>query len=103
VTFLETVPGAGVLAGMPAPAVPASAALSTDVLRRQTGALLQHCYRWLEQSVPLMPQLAQVVPGLITAVQQYEAQQYQACLAQTLAVVQILQRVRAAAPQLPAL
>jgi hypothetical protein len=100
---------------MPAPAVPhlavgpggragTGAALpSSDVLRRQTGALLQYCYRWLEQSVPVLPQLADVVPALVTAVHQFEAQQYEASLAQTLGAIRVLQQVRIAVPGLPVL
>jgi hypothetical protein len=118
---VEAVPGVGLLsASMPAPAAPTiplpvgavgvtgragtgAARPSSDVLCRQTGALLQYCYRWLEQAVPVMPQLADVVPALVTAVHQYEAQQYEASLAQTLGVVRVLHQVRLAVPALPAL
>lgn len=74
-----------------------------DLLRRQTGALLQYCYRWLEQGVPVLPQLAGVVPALVTAVHLYEAHQYEASLDQTLGVVRALARVRLAVPALPPL
>jgi hypothetical protein len=108
---VETVPGVGVLsASAPAPAGapvpggrPGTAQPSPEVLRRQTGALLQYCYRWLEQAVPLMPALAEVVPALVTAVHQYEAQQYEASLAQALGVVRVLQQLRVRVPALPAL
>jgi hypothetical protein len=108
----EAVPGVGLLsASMPAPAAPplagragTGAALpSSDVLCRQTGALLQYCYRWLEQAIPVLPQLADLVPALVTAVHQYEAQQFEASLAQTLGVIRVLQQVRLTVPGLPAL
>jgi hypothetical protein len=43
------------------------------------------------------------VPILVTAVQQYEAQQYQASLHQSLVVVQAARQVQAAVPTLPPL
>jgi hypothetical protein len=111
VTYPNAVPGVGLLsASMPAPvaaptrqAVTGAALPSSDVLRRQTGALLQYCHRWLEQAVPVLPQLAGVVPALVTAVHQYEAQQFEASLAQTLGVVRVLHQVRLAVPALPVL
>ncbi|HKS99901.1 MAG TPA: hypothetical protein VJT31_10255 [Rugosimonospora sp.] len=98
-TVAEAVPGAGMLpASVPAPTAP-----PVEALRRQTGALLQYCYRWLEQAVPVLPQLADAVPALVIAVHQYEAQQYEASLAQVLGVVRALQRVRLSVPALPPL
>jgi hypothetical protein len=90
VTYLA----AGMLA---APAIPAEA------LRQQAAAVLQHCYRWLESAVPIVPQTGELAPALVAAVQQYEALQYDASLAQALAVVQTVRHLRAAAPALPPL
>lgn len=74
-----------------------------EPLRQQAAALLQRCYHWLDAAVPIVPQVSWLVPALVTAVQQYEAQQYEACLAQTLAVIQTMRQVQAAVPTLPAL
>lgn len=77
--------------------------MPAEALRQQAAALLQHCYHWLETAVPIMPQAAWLAPPLVTAVQQYEAEQYDACLAQTLAVIQGARQVQAAVPTLPPL
>jgi len=73
------------------------------LLRQQAAAALQRCYRWLEMAVPVVPELAAVVPAMVTAVQQFEARQYAASLIQLTAVVAVLRRVQAAAPMLPIL
>jgi hypothetical protein len=91
--MLGAVPG-GVMAP---PAIPAEA------LRQQAAAVLQHCYRWLESAVPILPQTAELVPVLVTAVQQYEAQQYDACLTQVASVVQAVRQLRLTVPALPPL
>lgn len=76
---------------------------SAEAIRQQAAAVIQRCYRWLEAAVPAVPQVAALVPALITAVQQYEAQQYGPCLQQTMLVAQTAVRVGAAVPALPPL
>jgi len=93
-TATTAVPGPG---SMAPPAIPAEAQ------RQQAAAVLQYCYRWLESAVPIVPQTAELVPVLVTAVQQYEAAQYDACLAQALAVVQTVRQLRMTVPALPPL
>jgi hypothetical protein len=87
----------GPLAPMAAPAMP------PEALRQQAAALLQRCYRWLEAAVPVVPQVAGFVPALATAVAQYEAQQYDACLAQAIAVITAARQVQMSVPTLPPL
>jgi hypothetical protein len=82
---------------------PLAPSVTVEALRQQAAALLQRCYHWLEAAVPVAPQVAWLVPALVTAVQQYEAQQYQACLAQTLWVIQAIGQLQAAVPILPPL
>jgi hypothetical protein len=82
---------------VPTPVIPA------EVLRQQSAAVLQHCYRWLESAVSIVPQTAELVPAMVTAVQQYEAQQYDACLAQAQAVVLAVRQLRQVVPALPVL
>jgi len=74
-----------------------------EVLAEQAAALLQHTYRWLDEAVVDVPQLAGAVPATITAVELYEAGQFHACLQQIVAVIAGLQQARAAYPTLPAL
>jgi hypothetical protein len=84
--------------------LPANAAHAlTEARRLQAAAALQRCYRWLEQALPSAPQLGHLVPPLLTAVQLYEAEHYEACLAQTMAVMQVTQQLRGALPLLPPL
>jgi hypothetical protein len=78
-------------------------AQATGAKRMQAAAALQRCYKWLERAITAGPQLAGLVPPLLTAVQLYEAQQYDASLAQTMAVVQVAQQLRASMPLLPPL
>jgi hypothetical protein len=75
----------------------------TEARRLQAAATLQRCYRWLEQAIQSAPQLGHLVPPLLTAVQLYEAEHYEACLAQTIAVMQVAQQLRSALPLLPPL
>jgi hypothetical protein len=76
---------------------------STEVLRQQAAAVIQRCYRWLETVVPAAPQVSFLVTAMITAVQQYEAQQYAACLNQAVAVAETIRHLQSAVPGLPAL
>jgi hypothetical protein len=78
-------------------------AVGVEALRQQAAALLQHCYRWLESAVPVVPPAAELVPVLVTAVQLYEAQQYEACLTHTLMAAQAAHQLRMAVPALPPL
>ena len=77
--------------------------VSDETLRQQAAAVLQCCYHWLEAAVPIVPETAELVPILVAAVQQYQAQQYEACLAQAAAVVQTARQLRQAVPALPPL
>jgi hypothetical protein len=81
--------------GMPAP--------TTESMRQPAAAVIQRCYRWLEAAVPILPQVAALVPVLVTAIHQYEAEQYAVCLQQAMLVAQTAQRLNANAPALPAL
>jgi hypothetical protein len=84
--------------------MPANAALAlTGARRLQAAAALQRCYRWLDQAIQSAPQLGHLVPPLLTAVQLYEAEHYEACLAQTIAVMQVAQQLRSVLPLLPPL
>lgn len=74
-----------------------------EAIRHRAAAVLQHCYHWLESAVPLVPESVELIPALVTAVQQYEAQQYAACLAQANAVVQTVRQLRFTVPALPPL
>ena len=94
--------GAPLTAG-PGQGATATPAIPAEAKRQQAAALLQHCYRWLESAVPIVPQTAELVPVLVTAVQQYEAQQYDACMAQAVAVVHTVRQLRTAVPALPPL
>ncbi|GIJ44130.1 hypothetical protein Val02_10160 [Virgisporangium aliadipatigenens] len=76
---------------------------TTEAMRQQAAAVIQRCYRWTEASVPVLPQVAALVPALVATIQQYEAQQYAACLQQALAVVAVIAELRATVPALPAL
>jgi hypothetical protein len=75
----------------------------TESMRQPSAAIIQRCYRWLEAAQPILPQAAAVAPVLVTAVQQYAAQQYPASLQQVAVVVQTVQQLRAAVPGLPPL
>ena len=81
--------------GIPAP--------TTESMRQPAAALIQRCYRWLEAAAPILPQVAALVPVLVTAIHQYEAEQYAVCLQQAVLVAQTAQRLNANAPALPAL
>ncbi|HYN92824.1 MAG TPA: hypothetical protein VES42_03130 [Pilimelia sp.] len=95
---------AGSLVTMAAPApLPAPLGVPAEALRQQAAAVLQHCYRWLESAVPLVPQTAEVIPAMISAVQQYEGKRYDTSLAQGLAVLHAARQLRAAVPALPPL
>src|SRR6188508_2745105 len=73
-----------------------------DELRRlPAAAALQRCYKWLEQAVKVAPQMASLVPPLLTAVQLYEAGHYEASFAQANAVMQVIGQLRASIPALP--
>jgi hypothetical protein len=87
--------------GVAHPGVAATAPV--DVLRQQAAAALTRAYRWLDRAVPAAPPVAMLVPGLVTAVSLYTAEQYQACLVQTGAVLQAVAGLRAAQPGLPEL
>lgn len=106
---LAAVPGGGYgingagTATMPQPAPGWQASPQTEALRQQAAAHLQRCYRWLEDAIRIVPQTADLVPVLVTAVQQYEAQQYEACLAQVSVVIQTVRQVRMSVPSLPPL
>lgn len=76
---------------------------TTEAMRQQAAAVIQRCYRWLEAAVPMVPQVAALAPVLVTAVQQYEAQQYPACLQQAVVVAQTAQRLHTQVPGLPPL
>lgn len=93
-------PTAGLPVGIGTPGI---AAPTTEAMRQPAAAIIQRCYRWLEAAVPLLPQVAALVPVLVTAVQQYAAQQYTACLQQVAVVAQTVQQLRAAVPALPPL
>ena len=96
-TFAGAMP-AGLRPGMPPGGQP-----STEVLRQQAAAVIQRCYRWLEAVAPTVPQVSALVPAMITAVQQYEAQQYAVSLNQAVAVAETIRQLQAAVPGLPAL
>ncbi len=81
----------------------APSAASTEAQRQQAAAALQRCYRWLETAVPVVPETSRLATALVTAVQQYQAQQYDACLAQIVAVIQTARQLRLAVPALPPL
>jgi hypothetical protein len=72
-------------------------------MRQHAAATIQRLYRWLEAVVPTLPQVGVLVPALVTAVQQYEAQQYGPCLQQALMVAQTAQQVQLSVPGLPPL
>jgi hypothetical protein len=74
-----------------------------EAMRQQAAATIQRLYRWLEAVVPMLPQVGTLVPALVTAVQQYEAQQYGPCLQQALFVAQAAQQVQLSVPGLPPL
>ena len=76
---------------------------SPEAMRQQAAATIQRLYRWLEAVVPMLPQVGTLVPALVTAVQQYEAQQYGPCLQQALFVAQAAQQVQLSVPGLPPL
>lgn len=86
-----------------APAPTAAYHEPNEALRHQSAALLQRCYRWLEAAVPAVPQVSSLVPPLVTAVAQYEAQQYEACLNQTAMVITAARHLQASVPALPPL
>jgi hypothetical protein len=86
------------MAGAPPAAQP-----SVEALRQQAAAIVQRCYRWLEACAPVLPQTAALVPAMIAAVHQYEAQQYAACINQAAAVAGAASQLRAAVPGLPPL
>jgi hypothetical protein len=94
-----SLPTAGIPAGIPA----GMATPTTEAVRQPAAAIIQRCYRWLEAAVPMLPQVAALVTVLVTAVQQYAAQQYAACLQQVAVVAQTVQRLRATVPALPPL
>jgi hypothetical protein len=93
----------GAPAMSPFPADRAAAEPTTEAMRQQAAAAIQRCYRWTEAAVPVLPQVAALVPALVITIQQYEAQQYAACLQQALAVVAVIAELRATVPALPAL
>jgi hypothetical protein len=74
-----------------------------EAMRQQAAALLQHTYRWLEAALPVAPQMSTMAAPLITAVQLYQAQQYDACLYQMHEVIGSLRQARWAFPMLPPL
>ena len=76
---------------------------SPEAMRQQAAATIHRLYRWLEAVVPMLPQVGTLVPALVTAVQQYEAQQYGPCLQQALFVAQAAQQVQLSVPGLPPL
>lgn len=94
---------AGVLPAGPLPGMPPGGQPSTEVLRQQAAAVIQRCYRWLEAVAPTVPQVSALVPAMITAVQQYEAQQYAVSLNQAITVAETIRQLQAAVPGLPAL
>ena len=71
-------------------------------MRQQAAAVIQRSFRWLDASAPLAPQVAGLISPLITAVQQYEAEQYAASLTGAVAVVQTAQALHSTTPILPA-
>ena len=79
------------------------AAPTTEAMRQPAAATIQRCYRWMEAAVPVLPQVAALAPVLVTAVQQYAAQQYLPCLQQVATVAQAVRQLRTAVPTLPAL
>jgi hypothetical protein len=93
-SLASLLPGFGPAPTAFAPGLPAEA------LRQQAAALLQRCYHWLETAVPAAPQAAGLVPALVTAVAQYEAQQYEACLAQTAMVIGAARHLQMSVPTL---
>jgi hypothetical protein len=80
-----------------------TAGTSSETNRQLAAATLTRCYRWLEQSVPLQPSLASLVPPLVAAVSLYSAQQYESCLSHASTVVAAIGNARTAMPSLPAL
>lgn len=92
---------AGAASGAGHPMQPGS--LQTEILRQQAAAVIQRCYRWLEAVAPTVPQVSALVPAMITAVQQYEAQQYGVCLNQAAAAAETIRQWQAAVAGLPAL
>ncbi len=102
---LPTIPFGGFFAGL-APVGIGVIGLqtpTTEAMRQPAAATIQRCYRWMEVAAPALPQVAALAPVLVTAVQQYAAQQYEASLHQATLVVQLAQQLRAIAPGLPAL
>jgi hypothetical protein len=82
---------------------PPRTAPTTEAMRQPAAAGIQRCYRWLEAATPVLPEVAALAPVLVTAVQQYAARQYPACLQQVEVVALAVQQLRAAVPALPAL
>jgi len=72
-------------------------------LRLPAAAALQRCYKWLERAIIVAPQLVNLMPPMLTAVQLYETEQYEACLAQTAAVMQVMTQLQVSIPMLPQL
>ena len=77
----------------PALLTPPRTVPTTEAMRQPAAAGIQRCYRWLEAATPV----------LVTAVQQYAARQYPACLQQVEVVALAVQQLRTAVPALPAL
>lgn len=82
---------------------PTAAAQQSPVLRHQSAAVIQRCYRWLDRVIPTAPALSGLAASLTTAVQLYGAQQYVASLNQTASVIAAVNQARAVSPQLPPL
>lgn len=74
---------------------------SAEAMRQQSAAVIQRCYRWLEATVPIAPQVTALVPILITVVQQYEAEQYAASLSGAVSAIQTAQALHTNVPMLP--
>ena len=81
----------------------AATPVPAEVQRQRAAAELTRAYRWLDHAMPAVPSVAMLVPGLVTAVSLYTAEQYQACLVQTGTVLQAIAGLRAAQPGLPEL
>ena len=94
-TYFSGEPVPSALIGLAAP--------TTEAMRQPAAATIQRCYRWVEAAAPMLPQVAGLVPVLVTAVQQYAAQQYLPSLQQATTVALAVQQIRAAVPALPAL
>lgn len=82
---------------------PIAPAPTTEALRQPAAAVIQRCYRWLQAAVPMLPEAAALAPVLVTAVQQYAARQYPACLQQVNVVALAVRQLRVAMPALPPL